>query len=162
MADVLKFWSCYSKAQGGEKANVIHLNHEFSNHSEEVDIYPLTVKVIAGANQADAQLKHLFKSNAVLNKGLEPQLIENVSCICNNSRLIIPKPLELQAVMWYHHYLQHPKHTPLKEMIETAIYWKGMRNTIRSITKSCTTYQVNKRQTGKYGLLPSKIMISTP
>ncbi len=37
-----------------------------------------------------------------------------------------------------------------------------MGNTIRSITKSCKTCQVNKKRTLKYGHLPSKIVISTP
>jgi hypothetical protein len=64
--------------------------------------------------------------------------------------------------MWYHHYLQHPGHTHLKETMKAVIYWNGMRKTIRSITKSCKTCQVNKKRTQKYGHLPSKIVISTP
>ncbi len=64
--------------------------------------------------------------------------------------------------MWYHHYLQHPGHTRLKETMKAAIYWKGMRNTIRSKTKSCKTCQVNKKLTQKYRHLPPKIVISTP
>jgi hypothetical protein len=63
--------------------------------------------------------------------------------------------------MWYHHYLQHPGHTHLAETIKAAIYWKGIRNTILSITKSCKTCKVNKKCTQKYGHLPSKIVIST-
>ncbi len=47
-------------------------------------------------------------------------------------------------------------------MMKAAIYWKGMRNTIRSIMKLCKTCQVNKKRTQKYGHLPSKIVISTP
>jgi hypothetical protein len=64
--------------------------------------------------------------------------------------------------MWYHHYLQHPGHTRLEETMKAAIYWKGMRTTIRSITKSCKTCQINKKRSLKYGHLPSKIVISTP
>jgi hypothetical protein len=94
---------------------------------------------IVEAQKADTKLKYLFKSNGVLDKGLELQIIENESCICNQGWLVIPKPLQQHAVMWYHHYLQHPGHTRLEETMKTAIYWKGMRNTIRSITKSCKT-----------------------
>jgi hypothetical protein len=50
----------------------------------------------------------------------------------------------------------------LEETMKAAIYWKGMRNTIRSMPKSCKTCQVNKKRTQKYGYLPSKIVISTP
>jgi hypothetical protein len=46
--------------------------------------------------------------------------------------------------------------------MNTAIYWKGIRTTVRSVTKSCKSCQVNKRPTLKYGHLPSKIVISTP
>ncbi len=37
-----------------------------------------------------------------------------------------------------------------------------MRTTVRSITKSCKSCQVNKRRALKYGHLPFKIVISTP
>jgi hypothetical protein len=120
------------------------------------------VKEIVEAQKANTKLKHFFKSNAVLDKELELQLIENESCICHNGRLVIPKHLQSCAVMWYHHYLQHPGHTRLKETMEAAIYWKGMRNTIRSKTKSCKTCQVNKKRTQKYGHLPPKIVTNTP
>ena len=121
---------------------------------------PLTMKEIVEAQKANSKLKHFFKSNAVLDKGLELQLIENESCIYHKGWLIIPKPLQWHAVMWYHHYLQHPGHTRLEETMKAGIYWKGMRNTIRSITKSCKTCQVNKKRT--HGPLPSKNVISTP
>ena len=42
------------------------------------------------------------------------------------------------------------------------MYWKGMRTTIRSITKSCRIYQVNKKQKLKYGHQPPKTVITTP
>jgi hypothetical protein len=101
---------------------VSHLNHTIANCNEEDEIYPLTVKEIAEAQQADAQLKHLIKHNAVLNKGPELQLVEKVSCICNKSRLVMPKPLQQCAVMWYHQYLQHPGHTRLEETMKAVIY----------------------------------------
>ncbi len=107
-------------------------------------------------------IKHLFKSNAVLSKGLELQLVENKSCICHEGKLVIPKPLQRRATIWYHHYLQHPRHTRLEETMKAAIYWKGMRITIRSITRSCKTCQVNKKRSLKYGHLPSKIVICIP
>jgi hypothetical protein len=138
------------------------MNQVFANRSEEDEIYPPTVKEIVEAQKADSKLKHFFKSNAVLDKGLELQLIENESCICHKGQLVIPKPLQSREVMWHHRYLQHPGHTRLEETMKAAIYWKGMRKTIRSKTKSCKTCQVNKKCTQKYGHLPPKIVISTP
>ncbi len=39
--------------------------------------YLLTTDEIANAKQADATYKHLFKRNAVIDKGLEIKLTEN-------------------------------------------------------------------------------------
>jgi len=79
------------------------------------------VKEIVEAQKADPILKHLFKSNAVLSKGLELQLVENESCICHEGKLVIPKPLQQRATIRYHHYLQHPGHTCLEETMKAAI-----------------------------------------
>jgi hypothetical protein len=138
-------WSRHHKTQGySDKGNMIQLNQCFANCNEEDEIYPLTVKEIVEAQKADSTLKQYFKSNAVLDNGLELLLVENESCICHKGRLVIPKPLQSRAVMWYHHYLQHSGHTHLEETMKVVIYWKGMRSTIRSKTKSCKTCQVNK------------------
>jgi hypothetical protein len=79
------------------ETNTTQMNHVFANRSEEDEIYPLTVKEIAEAQKADITL---FKRNAVVDKGLELQLVENKSCICNKRRLIIPKPLQRHATLW--------------------------------------------------------------
>jgi hypothetical protein len=46
--------------------------------------------------------------------------------------------------------------------MKATMYWKGMRSTIRSLTKSCRSCQVNKKRHLKYGHLPSKIIITIP
>ncbi len=104
----------------------------------------------------------LFKRNAVIDQGLEINLIENTTCVCKDGRLVIPKPLQVHAVKWYHPYLQHPGHTRLEETMNTAMYWKGMRTTIRSLTKSCKSCQINKRWSQKYGHIPPKTVCTIP
>jgi hypothetical protein len=47
------------------------MNEVFANCSKEDKIYPLTTEKIAGAQQADASLKHLFKCTAVIDQGFE-------------------------------------------------------------------------------------------
>ncbi len=98
------------------------MNEVFANHNDEDEICPLTRVEIAEAQRADASLKHLFKCNAVIDQGLEIKLIDNTTCVCKESWLVIPKPLQLRAVRWYHHYLQHPGHTCLEEMMNAAMY----------------------------------------
>jgi hypothetical protein len=130
LAACLALMATKMKQEDTDKSKMIHLNQCFANRNEEDEIYPPTVKEIMEAQKADNTLKQFFKSNAVLNNGLELLLIENESCICHKGRLVIPRPLQSRAVMWYHHYLQYPGHTRLKETMKAAIYWKGMRNTI--------------------------------
>ncbi len=144
------------------QAHCFHMNEVFENHSDEDEIYPLATVEIAAAQRADASLKHLFKRNAAIDQGLEIKLIENTTCVCKDGRLVIPKPLQVRAFKWYHHYLQHPGHTRLEEMMNAVMYWKGMRTTIQSLSKSCKSCQVNKRLPQKYGHLPPKTVSTIP
>jgi hypothetical protein len=103
-------WQSYNESSTPMQAYCFHINEAFANCSDEDKIYPLTTEEIAEAQWADASLKHLFKRNAVIHQGLEIKLIENTTCV---GRLVIPKPLQVSAVKWYHHYLQHSGHTCL-------------------------------------------------
>ncbi len=137
------YWHSYNEASTPTQTHCFDINEVFANRSNKDEIYPLTTAEIAAAQWADASLKHLFKCNPVIDQGLEIKLIENMTCVCKDGRLVIPKPLQLCAVKWYHHYLQHPRHTRLEETMNTAMYWKGMHTTIWSITKSCKSCQGN-------------------
>jgi hypothetical protein len=153
-------WHSYNETSMPTQAVCFHINEVFVNRSDEDEIYPLTTEEIAEVQRADASLKHLFKRNAVIDQGLEIKLIKNMTCVCKDGWLVIPKPLQVRAVKWYHHYLQHPGHTCLKEMMNAVMYWKGMRTTIRSLTKSCRSCQINKRRSREYGHLPPKTVIT--
>ncbi len=144
------------------QAYCFHMNVVFVNCSEKEEINPLAIEEIAEAQRADTSLKHLFKRTAVIDQGLEIKLIENMTCVCKDGQLVIPKPLQVCAVKWYHHFLQHPGHTRLKETMNAVIYWKGMHTTIRSLTKSCRSCQINKRRSRWYGHLPPKTVITNP
>jgi hypothetical protein len=86
-----KFWSCFKETQDPGELNTIEMNHVFANRSKEDENFPLTMKELVEPKQLTRFSKHLFKSNAVLSKGLELQLVENESCICHEGKLVIPK-----------------------------------------------------------------------
>ncbi len=86
-------WHSYNETSTPTQAYCFHMNEVFANHSDEDEIYPLTTVEIAEAQRADASLKHLFKSNAVIDQGLEIKLIENMTCVWKDGWLVIPKPL---------------------------------------------------------------------
>jgi hypothetical protein len=46
--------------------------------------------------------------------------------------------------------------------MNTAMYWKGMHTTIKSLTKTCKPCQVNKRRSQKYGHLSPKTVYTIP
>jgi hypothetical protein len=117
----------------------------FANHSKEEEIFPLTTQEIAEAQKVNCKLKHCFRRNAVLDKGLEVRLVDNTYAVCKDGKMIIPKPLQKRAVLWYHHYLQQQGHTQLEETMKATMYWKGMLTIIRSLTKAYKTCQTNKK-----------------
>jgi hypothetical protein len=88
--------------------------------------------------------------------------IYDTKVLRKNDKLIIPASLQHRAVSWYHHCLQQPGHSHLKETMRFVMYWKIMRNTIRSYTKSCRSCQINKRHSQKYGHVPPKLVIMAP
>jgi hypothetical protein len=109
----------------------------FPNCFEEEEIFPLTTPEIAEAQKANGELKHCFRHNTVIDKGLEVRLVDNTYVVCKDGNMIIPKQLQRRPVLWYHHYLQHPRHTRLEETMKATMYWKGIHTTIWSPTKSC-------------------------
>jgi hypothetical protein len=65
----------------------------FANHSKEEEFFPLTTLEIAEAQKADSTLKHCFRRNTVLDKGLEGRLVDDTYVVCKDGKMIIPKPL---------------------------------------------------------------------
>ena len=163
-------WKTFSKRwlyyQDLSQVNSQLINHTttmncvFANRSEEDEIYPLTVRDIALAQHADKDLKLYFTCNKPSTYHL--QLYEDTEVVCNDGKIVIPKSLQKRAVMWYHHYLQHPGHTRLEETLKAAMYWKSMRSTVRSYVKKCRSCQINKRRARKFGKLPTKLVTQKP
>jgi hypothetical protein len=129
----------------------------FAHHKEKDEIYPFTIIEIADAQRKDKRLKVYYMKNAQMpQKHICFHLIEDTKVQCKNGKIIIPASQRHRAVSWYHHYLQHPGHLRLEEMMRSVMYWKGMHTTIRRYLKTCRSFQVNKRHNQKYGHLPPK------
>jgi hypothetical protein len=110
----------------------------FAHHEEEEEVYPLTLTEIADAQRKDRELKAYSKKNAIMpQEDIVLHLVEDIKVLCKNGKVMIPTSLRHRAVSWYHHYLQHPGHSRLKETMRSVMYWKGMRTTIRKYIKSC-------------------------
>jgi hypothetical protein len=77
-----KLWCCYNKSNPGNETQECNLNEVFANPSKEEEIFPLTTPETAEAQQANVKLKHCFRCNAVLEKGLEVRLIDDMYVVC--------------------------------------------------------------------------------
>ena len=152
-----KFWSCFSETQDPDESNTIKLNHVFANRSKEDEIFPLTVREINVAQNADPNLTYFFKSNAVLSKGLELQLVENKSCICHEGKLVIPKHCNGARRCAITTSFSTPS-MPVSKRHNKKLRYTGNEcvSPSKSKTKSCKTCQINKKRSLKYGHLPSK------
>ena len=64
------------------------MNFVFANRSEDNSIYPLTTREIAESQVNDAQLAKLTTE-----EGYATQLVENITVLCNDGKLVIPKDL---------------------------------------------------------------------
>ena len=76
------------------------------------------MKEIVEVYNAHDKLKHLFKCNATLDKGLELQINEDKNCTCNKDDLLYRCHCNDMQ--------QHPRHTCLEKTTKDKIYGKGM------------------------------------
>ncbi len=73
------------------------MNFVFANRSKENSIYPLTTREIAELQSKEAQLVTLTKQD-----GYSTKLVDDIKVLCKDSKLVISKDLQDQAVAWYH------------------------------------------------------------
>ena len=148
-----KLW-CRAKLAHKNREDEI-FNYVFAHRNDDEEIFPLTVEEIVTAQLTD---KAIQKNKS----DYETKLVENNHVLCKDGRLVIPTKLQHRAIAWYHHYLQHPGHTRLEETLKQAMYWTGMRTSVRQYVKRCKSCQVNKRSKHSYGKLPPKQVLSIP
>jgi hypothetical protein len=81
-----KLWRCYNKNNPGNETQECNLNEVFANHSKEEEIFPLVTPEITEAQNANVKLKHCFRCNAVLDKGLEVRLVDDTYVVCKEAK----------------------------------------------------------------------------
>ena len=113
------------------------VNNVFANISDEEDaIYPPTIAEIATAQRNSSKYKKYFRSVKYPTRDKRRTLKvydETDVLVFDDKRLVIPsEKMQTNIVTWYHHYLQHPGETRLKETTKATMYWKGMLPTIRA------------------------------
>jgi hypothetical protein len=152
-----KWWNCgMAEWRNGGMAGMAVQRKEWQNgRMAEMATYVLfTVHTHRRHRRRRNLIFYSIETQKMPQKDIGLHLIEDTKVLRKNGKLIIPTSLRHRAVTWYHHYLQHPGHSRLEEMMRSVMYWKGMPTTIRRYIKTCQSCQVNKRHSQKYGHLP--------
>ena len=71
------------------------MNFVFANCSKENSIYPLTAREIVESQSKDGQLVPLTTQD-----GYSAKLVENIIALCKDGKLVTPKDLQDQVVVW--------------------------------------------------------------
>jgi hypothetical protein len=135
------------------------INMVFANCSEEDVIYPFTAK---GNCTSPGGL--FCPEETKQNRQYSTQFVEDTQVLCKNGKNVIHKVLQLRAVSWYYHYLQHPGQTRLEETLHAAMYWTGIKHTPLNHMSKETVVIVTftTRHKHKYGNLPTQLVITNP
>ena len=54
--------------------------------------------------------------------------------------LVLPEPLRVRAITWYHQWLQNPGHIRLEKTLCHVFTWPSMRGMVKRCTKACHSY----------------------
>ena len=123
---------------------------------------PITYTNIAKHQQKDKNLIKLAKNNkdysikSFCGGGKEHHLI------VHNDKIVIPKQLQRTVVNWYHTQLCHPGETRTEATIRQHFTFKGLKEMVHKLCKTCPTCQKTKLSTKKYGKIPPKVAESIP
>ena len=120
------------------------------------DPCPVDFKVIAHHQRNDRNLQNL--------RHQQPYSVRQVhgsELIFFHEKIALPSTLVDPIIEWYHQILNHPGVTRTYETIFPHFYYRGMRNLIRHLIKSCSCQRF-KRVSLKYGHIPPSIRIYEP
>ena len=121
-------------------------------------VYPLKLSYIETVQNTNTDLMQkvqttpdLYESKTFRGGGRQ------LTLLCKDKRIVVPKSLQQRLARWYHVNLMHPGITRTQLSVKQHFYWKNMDKDIEKICRTCVTCQRNKRTTKKWGHLPPKI-----
>ena len=119
--------------------------------------YPLSYKEIQYEQGKHAKLQQKLQK--------EPQRYQvarykhsdyTYDIITRDGKIVLPPSLQRRAAEWYHLHLLHPGETRMELTMGQHYCWKGMRETIKKVCRSCAICKTDKVKMQKYGLLPPR------
>jgi transposase InsO family protein len=133
-----------------------HYAEIFANDAHPEHLFPLTYKCIARYQNRDEALLNKVRTNPNFTVKIFRGGGKTRELIVRHDKIVIPQLLRRRCVEWYHEHLCHPGETRTEQTIRQHFYWKDLRSDVVDICKKCSTCQLTKRKTIKYGHLPPK------
>ena len=128
-----------------------------ATHELPPETFPLTYKTISEKQNLDASLLQAIRDKTphyaitIFRGGGKTREL-----ITFKGKIVIPETLQRRCVEWYHINLCHPGETRTEQTIRQHFYWKNLRKDVENTCRTCSTCQLTKRKTIKYGHLPAK------
>ena len=124
--------------------------------------FPIRYSAIRKEQQKDKVLMAKLKPGSDYTEQLFRGDNKQISLICKDGKIVLPKELQEKTVQWYHNILCHPGNARTEETIRQHFTWKGLRPMVRRICKTCPACQKAKVYNQKYGKLPAKTAEENP
>ncbi len=150
--EIFVFQHGYSQYSGERMAEI------FAADDDDVpSSYPLSNHQIHLEQQRDDALKdYIDKHSAAYRTEKYIHGDKNYDLFTKDGKIVVPKTLQKKAVQFYHALLMHPGETRTELTIAQHFTWKGMRKTVQSVCKNCSSCQLSKPRLQKLGKLPPK------
>ena len=82
--------------------------------------------------------------------------LEDEKLIAHNGKVLVPEALQDRLIDQYHMLLNHPGMTRMEATIRHVFEFRGLREKVEQLCRTCHICQLTKKQKKKYGHLPPK------
>ena len=127
------------------------------NDEDFPEAYPLSFKQIAFEQRKWTALQQKLKDRDTPYKTEKfKHSSHSYEIVTKDGKIAVPPKLQRPAAEWYHTFLYHPGETRMELTLRQHYDWKGLRGTVVSTCKACTTCKERKKKQTKYAKVPPK------
>ena len=128
-----------------------------ADDDDAMSAYPLSYSRLHREQQRDDALKDYIDAHSASYRTTNYKAGDkSYDLYTRDGKIVVPKALQVPAVTWYHELLMHPGETRTEATLGQHFTWKGMRNTVIKVCKTCDACTHAKKRLRKPGILPPK------
>ena len=130
--------------------------------SLDAEMMPLTYEIFEKYQTKDTQIQNELNTGKLTKRIFRGADGDIMLATTDKGKIYVPRSLRKQVLEWYHTYLMHPGASRTEETIKQHLYWPGLQENCKALTRTCLTCQLSKKQQRKYGHLPAKTAETKP